>query len=103
MAESAHQYFDDPAVARLMGMVVALAGEVFVLKAKNERLARALQRQNVLAADAIEDAGGDPELVRWMAAEKDEFAAALLRPLLDLDIAQKLRDEMLSRAPESRS
>ena len=33
----------DPEAARLMGMIVALAGEVFVLKAQVERLTRALE------------------------------------------------------------
>ena len=40
-----HQYFEDPAITRLMGMMTALAGEVFVLKAQNERLQRALKKK----------------------------------------------------------
>jgi hypothetical protein len=101
MGTSTHQYFKDPAITRLMGLVVALAGEVFVLKAKNERLTKTLLKEGALDANAIERAGRDPEFLEWMAGEKDEFASALLRPLLDPDIAQKLHDELFHSANDS--
>src|SRR6185369_15278778 len=43
VAELAKLGARDPESARLMGMIVALAGEVFVLKAQLERLTRALE------------------------------------------------------------
>jgi hypothetical protein len=101
MKQSTHQYFKDPAVTRLMGMVVALAGEVFVLKASHQRLLKALESRDALAAEELDRAASDSEVVQWMAAEKDAFARALLQPLLEPDIAQKLHDELFGNDERS--
>lgn len=92
--KSKHQYFDDPAITRLLGTVTALAGEVFVLKARNERLTRALLANGALSAGTLEGAGEDPALMQWMAREKDEFAAAILTPLVEPDMAQRRHEEI---------
>lgn len=93
-ATDRHQYFDDPAVSRLMAMLTSLAGEVFVLRALHERLAVALQRGGILDADSLLQAGQDPALHAWMAREKDEFARLLLTAIRDPDIAQKRHEEL---------
>ena len=84
-----HQYLDDPAVARLMGTVVALAGEVFVLKALNARLTRALLTGGVLTDRQLAEIGDSAGLQDWLDAEKDEFARALLGPIRDPDLARQ--------------
>jgi hypothetical protein len=84
-----HQYLDDPAVARLMGTVAALAGEVFVLKALNARLTRALLTGGVLTDRQLAEIGDSAEIQGWLDAEKDEFARALLGPIRDPELARR--------------
>lgn len=92
MTHPSHVYFKDPAMTRLMGMVTALAGEVFVLKAQNRRLAVALETGGVLSQDALSASGDSPDLADWMANERDAFAAALMAPLIEPDMAQDAHD-----------
>lgn len=94
MSTNSHQYFDDPAVSRLMGMTVALAGEVFVLTALNERLTRALLASGVLTVEQLEQIGDTPELQQWMARERCEFARALMEPLRKPNIARRFHAEL---------
>jgi len=89
-----HQYFDDPAVTRLMGTVVALAGEVFVLKALNARLTRALLASGVLTDRQLAEIGDSAGLQDWLDAEKDEFARALLGPIRDPDLARQYESQV---------
>lgn len=97
MKKPNHQYFNDPAMTRLLGTVTALAGEVFVLKAQNERLTRALLASGSLSPQTLTEAEEDPALSRWMAQEKDAFAAAILAPIIEPDMAQKRHDEIFDR------
>ena len=91
-----HQYFDDPAVTRLMGTVVALAGEVFVLKALNARLTRALLASGALTDQQLAEVGDSAEMQRWLETEKDEFARALLGPVRDPDLARQYESQVFS-------
>ena len=92
-----HQYFKDPAVTRLMGMVVALAGEVFVLKAQNERLQRALKKKKVVSDRALKSIEQDKDLQKWLMKERDEFVKYLLGPILEPDIAQFRHDQLFGK------
>ncbi|HYF21563.1 MAG TPA: hypothetical protein VEA40_27125 [Ramlibacter sp.] len=76
-----------PESARLMGLAMALAGEVFVLKAQVERLTRALQAQGSLSPDALEAAGRSREMAAWMAAEEAAYAGSLAAPFLQPDLS----------------
>lgn len=76
---------NDP--ARLAGMVMALAGEVFVLKAEVQRLRHALAAQGTLGVDALDAAGRSPEIAAWMASEQNAFARSLLDPFVHPDQA----------------
>jgi len=70
---------------RLMGTIMALAGEVFVLRAQLERLTRALAAQGVLDARALAAAEADEDLQKWLAVEESAFARALTAPFLQGD------------------
>ena len=94
MTQRKHQYFEDPAITRLMGMMVALAGEVFVLKAKNERLERTLKKKKVLSDKSLKALDQDKDMQAWLLKEREEFAKYLLGPLLEPDIAQLRREEL---------
>lgn len=92
-----HQYFKDPAVTRLMGMMVALAGEVFVLKAQNERLQRALKKKKVVSDRSLKSIESDKDLQQWLMKEREEFAQYLLGPILEPDIAQLRHDQLFGK------
>ncbi len=94
MTHPSHHYFDDPAMTRLMGMVTALAGEVFVLKAQNRRLTVALEDAGSLDPETLSAAGDSPDLAIWMEQERDAFAAALMAPLTEPDMAQAAHDRI---------
>jgi hypothetical protein len=80
----------DPDGARLMGMIMALAGEVFVQKAQIERLTRALAAAGLTDGEALARAGADEGMARWMAAEEGAFARALTAPFLEPDVSRNV-------------
>ncbi|MGE0313355.1 MAG: hypothetical protein AB7P21_17230 [Lautropia sp.] len=71
--------------SRLLGMVMALAAEVFVLKAQNERLRRALQERDLVTDAQLAAAGDGEDMQAWLAAEEQTFTRAVLMPLLHGD------------------
>ncbi|MFM9888188.1 MAG: hypothetical protein ACKVQT_34620 [Burkholderiales bacterium] len=73
--------------ARLLGMLVALAGEVFVLKAEVARLTAALKAEGHVDGGALERAAASPELRQWMASEETAFGRALFRSFTHPDEA----------------
>jgi hypothetical protein len=77
----------DPEAARLMGMVVALAGEVFVLKAQVERLTQALQASGGIDAERLAAAAASEELAKWLEKEEAAFARSLAAPYLEPDVS----------------
>jgi hypothetical protein len=77
----------DPESARLMGMIVALAGEVFVLKAQVERLTRALEASGAVDAQKLAAAAAQDGMTKWLAAEEAAFSRGLTAPYLDPDVS----------------
>lgn len=77
----------DPEAARLMGMVVALAGEVFVLKAQVERLTRALEAGGAVDAKRLAAAAADEGMTKWLEAEEAAFSRAITAPYLEPDVS----------------
>jgi hypothetical protein len=67
----------DPLASRMMAMIVALGGEVFVLKAELERTRRAL----AMAEERLEAVRRDPDFVAWLAQEERDFARHLIDPI----------------------
>jgi len=73
----------NPEAARLMGMVIALAGEVFVLKAQVERLTRAVG----VDAERLAAAAANEGMTKWLEAEEAAFARSLAAPYLEPDVS----------------
>ncbi len=71
--------------ARLLGVTLALAGEVFLLKAELERLRNALLDSGATSPEQIAAAGQGDKLKAWMRVEENEFTASILRPFLHPD------------------
>ncbi|GAA2122597.1 hypothetical protein [Nocardioides bigeumensis] len=71
----------DPVADRLLGVITALAGELFTCKAELEHLRRRLVDADVLVDGDDDRAGADPELAAWMKAEASAYSKHLLDPL----------------------
>ena len=74
-------FFDDPAVDRIMGVVMALATEHYVLRDRVRALENELSRQGSLDVKAL-DQGPDAAQQEAARADGEAFAEALLEPLL---------------------
>jgi len=75
------QFFDDPAVDRMMGVVMALATDHYVLRDRLRALESELARQGSLDSAAL-DREPDAAERRVARADGEAFARALLEPLL---------------------
>jgi hypothetical protein len=83
--------------ARLMGVLMSLAGEVFVLKAEVQRLRLALREAGAVDDAALQVAGASPAMAAWMADEEAAFGRALLRPFTHPDEAPDVSARMTQR------
>ena len=86
--------FERPMDAQLMGVVMALASEVYVLKAEVERLTRALTDADAIDSAALDAAGKSDAVQNWMETEQKAFLEHLLRPWTEPDAAADTRDLM---------
>jgi len=83
--------------ARLMGIITALAAEVYVLKAEVMRLTIALESGGATSASAIEEAGRSARMKEWFSTEEGAFGRALLRPFTHPDEAPDVSARMNER------
>jgi hypothetical protein len=74
-------FFPDPALDRAMGVLMALATEVYVLRDRLRAMERQLATRGVLDAEALAREPGPDELAQD-AADRDAFVAHLLGNLL---------------------
>ena len=80
-------FFEDPAVDRVLGVVMALATEVYVLKDRLRTVERALEKSGSLDRAAIdqepslEDLAGDAE-------DREAFVAGLMQNLQGLQVSK---------------
>lgn len=75
------QYFADPATDKLLSMVVTLMGELSVTRDRLDTVEELLQREGVLARDAIDAFLPDGEVARRREHRRAEFTARVLRVL----------------------
>jgi len=80
------QFFEDAAIDRMMGLVMALAKEVFVLRSRLRALENRLTASGALDADSVDQPAGDEEAAA-IKANAQAFAAGILKPLLGLQDA----------------
>ncbi len=74
------QFFDDPALDRLMGFAFALSAEVYVLRDRVARLESLLTSKGLIKPGEIESPRS-PELQAAMHSDRDGFVAALMDPI----------------------
>lgn len=81
-------FFADPAIDRIMGVVMALAGEVYVLRDRMRVLEARLNEQGVLAPGALDSFAPTPEQAQAAQADRDAFVSHLLDNLLGQQAAK---------------
>ena len=74
-------FFDDPALDRAFGVVMALATEVYVQRDRLRALERQLQDANIINIDVLDQEPGDVER-QTNAIDREEFVEGLLINLL---------------------
>jgi len=74
-------FFADPALDRAMGVIMALATEVYVLRDRLRALEAELERRGVVPK-AVLDAEPSPEALAAASADRTAFVTHLLEPLL---------------------
>ena len=74
-------YLQPQDIGRLMASLVALGGEVFMLKAEVRRLRAALDARGAVSQADIEAAGASAAFNAWIDAEQKFFAQTLLDPI----------------------
>jgi len=79
-------FFDDPAIDRLFGVVMALATETYVLKDRLAAIEKALAARDLLDIAALA-AEPSPEEAAASAADRDAFVAHLMDNLLGLEVS----------------
>lgn len=73
------QFFDDPAVDKLLAMVMALAGEVAVLRDRNDTLERLIDQKGLVDRDEIESYKPSQEVREARDAWRAEYLSHILR------------------------
>jgi hypothetical protein len=78
------RFFSDPAVDRLVSVVLQLTSEVWVLTERLENLERLAERKGCLTADEIRKYAPDPAEAAARDAARDRFVHAVLGPLREV-------------------
>jgi hypothetical protein len=76
-------FFPDPNVDRVLGVVMELAGEVYVLRARLRALERQLEANGCLSRADLEATQPTPEERAAHLAERDAFIVRILAPMTD--------------------
>lgn len=81
-------FFNDEAIDRLLGVVLQLAGEVYILKDRNQALEKILAEKGVILPNEVENSDAKID-----ANERDAFIARILEPILQGNSASSNVDE----------
>lgn len=81
------QFFDDPAIDRIMGAFMALATEHYVLRDRFRALERELAKSGSISSEILDQEPDDAERAESL-ADRNAFVEALLRPLMGEQDAQ---------------
>lgn len=76
-------YFEDPQVDKLLAMVIALAGEVSVLRERLDTLERLLETKDIVSISTIEAYQPDEQVEKERSQWRQEYIARVMRVLQD--------------------
>lgn len=81
-------YFADPAVDRLMGVVMSLASEVWILNDRLSAVERVLADKGVVTEADRQAWAADPQAQATLDAERDAFVRGLMDHLLGVQVSR---------------
>ncbi len=94
------EFFEDPVVDRLMGVVMALAAEVYIIKDRERALEQVLADKGIIGSDAVRDLSRPPPLIQGISGEeRDAFVSRIFESIVaggeamsavDLDLVKTL-------------
>lgn len=85
--QQALKFFEGADTERLLGTIMALGAEVYVLKAELQRLSMTLRAAGVVSDDALAHTAGSQSFKAWMAKEEAAFGPSVLKPFIHPDPA----------------
>jgi hypothetical protein len=86
------QFFADPAMDRLLGVVFNLAGEVQVLRDRLQILEAVLAGQQIIASDAVDGFVPSAELQARLDADRGAYVKHLFDPMLGLAASRSVME-----------
>ena len=86
--DSEPTYFSDPAIDRLMGVVMSLASEVSILNDRLSAMERVLTDKGVVSAADRAAWEADPGAQAALDAEREAFVRGLMDPLLGMPVSR---------------
>ena len=93
------QFFDDPTSDKLLAMVMALAGEVSVIRDRNDTLERLIDAKGLIDKSEIESYRPSKEVISERDAWRQEYLSHILR-IVDLDADKMGRNDVSSEWQE---
>jgi hypothetical protein len=85
-------FFDDPAIDRAVGMIMALAAELYLVRDRLRALERTLEAAGTLTPGALDAYKPDAEEAAALAADRDAFVAGLLEHVVAAQKSRELGD-----------
>ena len=93
------QFFNDPTSDKLLAMVMALAGEVSVMRDRNDTLERLIDAKGLIGKSEIETYRPSKEVIAERDAWRQEYLSHILR-IVDLDAEDMGRNDVSSEWQE---
>lgn len=90
LPQAEQAFFEDEALDRALGVVMALASEVYVLRDRMQALEALLAETGVIAAGAL-DAEPDAAALAASSADREAFVAHLMQNLLGTQMSTGAR------------
>jgi hypothetical protein len=84
------QFFDDPALDRAFGVVIALATEVYVLRDRQRAIEKTLANQGTIDLDSLNAEPSDEERATNK-LDRDEFVQHLMESLMGSQASKGLK------------
>lgn len=81
-------YFADPTIDRLMGVVMSLASEVWILNDRLSAMERVLADKGVVTEGDRRAWAADPQAQSGLDAERDAFVRGLMDNLLGVQVSR---------------
>ena len=85
-------FFDDPAIDRAVGMIMALAAELYLTRDRLRALERTLEGSGALAPGALDAYQPATAEAAALAADRDAFVASLLEHVVAARKPRQLGD-----------